>query len=175
MILVNYIATISIPGLILIIILYGIIEKRKVFDDFIEGVLEGVEIVKSIFPTLLGIFLAVGCLRSSGILEIIVNILSPIANKLNFPSEIIPLAIIRPISGSAAMGVAIDILNNNGVDSQIGMIASTIMGATETTFYTIAIYVNSVGIKKIRFILIPALLADFVGIITAVVICKIMY
>ncbi len=175
MILINYIATISIPGLILIIILYGIIEKKNVFDDFIEGVFEGVEIVKSIFPTLLGIFLAVGCLRSSGILEIITNILSPIANKFNFPSEIIPLAIIRPISGSAAMGVAVDLLNSNGVDSQIGMIASTIMGATETTFYTIAIYVNSVGIKKIRFILIPALLADFVGIVTAVVICKIMY
>lgn len=172
--LINYISIIAIPIILLIIIGYGTIEKKKVFDDFLEGAVEGLEIVKTIFPTLVGIFLAVGCLRSSGIIDVLIKIISPITAQIDIPSEIIPLALLRPISGSAAMGIAVDILNNNGVDSTIGMIASTIMGSTETTFYTIAIYTSCVGIKKMRFVLIPALAADAVGIITSVIICNIL-
>lgn len=172
--LINHISVIAIPMILLVIIGYSTVEKKKVFDDFLEGAVEGLEIVKNIFPTLIGIFLAVGCLRSSGIIDVLIKIISPITNYFNFPSEIIPLALLRPISGSAAMGIAVDILNNNGVDSTIGMIASTIMGATETTFYTIAIYTSCVGIKKMRFVLIPALAADVVGIVTSVIICNIL-
>ena len=91
---------------------------------------------------------------------------------IKFPSEIVPLALLRPISGSASMAVATDIIKQNGVDSFIGILAAVIMGATETTLYTIAVYTSSVGIKKTRFVLWAALIADFVGIITSIIVCR---
>ena len=119
------------------------------------------------------ILVAIGTLRSSGIIDAIVNLLSPILNLINFPSEIMPLALLRPISGSASIAVATDIMKNYGVDSSIGLIASTIMGSTETTLYTIAVYSSSVRIKKTRFVLAAALIADFVGMIVSVTVIKI--
>ena len=107
-------------------------------------------------------FLAIGLLRSSGILDFIIKIISPITNILKIPSQILPLAMLRPISGSASMAVATDIMKANGVDTLIGKIASTIMGSTETTLYTIAIYTGVVKIKKTRFILLAALIGDIV-------------
>ena len=148
------------------------IEKNKVFDTFLKGAKEGLEIVINLFPTLLGIFLAVGALRSSGIIEQIVRLIEPLLNILNIPAQIMPLALLRPISGSASMAVATDIMTQYGVDSKIGLIASVIMGSTETTFYTIAIYTSSVGIKKTRYILAAALIADIVGMLVSVVICQ---
>lgn len=167
---VNYISTIAIPSIIIIIIIYGIMDKKKVYDIFVEGVKEGIKIVISIFPTLLGLFLAIGTLRSSGLLEMITNSLSFFTNMIGIPSEVVPLALLRPISGSASLAVATDIMTKYGVDSRIGLIASTIMGSTETTFYTIAIYTSSIGVKKIRFVLIAALIADIVGIITSAIV-----
>ena len=119
-------------------------------------------------------FLAIGALRSSGIIDLIVNFLMPFLNIVEFPSEIMPLAMLRPISGSASIAVATDIMKNSGVDSKIGMIASTIMGSTETTLYTIAIYTSSVKIKKTRYVLPAALIADFVGIVVSVAVCRFM-
>ena len=167
---INYISSIAIPIVIVIIIIYGILDKKKIYDIFVDGAREGMEIVIKIFPTLLGIFLAVGVLRSSGLLELITNGLSFFTNKIGLPSEVVPLALLRPISGSASLAVATDIMTRYGVDSKIGLIASTIMGSTETTFYTIAVYTSSVGVKKIRFVLAAALIADFVGIMTSVIV-----
>lgn len=171
---ISYISSIAMPLIILLIILYGVSEKNKVFDTFLKGAKEGLEIVIGLFPTLLGIFLAVGALRSSGIIELIVKVIEPVLNTLNIPAQIMPLALLRPISGSASMAVATDIMTQYGVDSKIGLIASVIMGSTETTFYTIAIYTSSVGIKKTRCVLVAALIADIVGMIASVVICRIM-
>lgn len=159
---INYISAAAVPVVILSIIAYGVIEKVKVYDTFLEGAKEGLEIVINIFPTLIGIFLAVGALRASGILDIIINFIKPIITVLKIPAEIMPLAILRPISGSASMAVATDIMSKYGVDNIIGIIAGTIMGSTETTLYTIALYTSSVGIKKIRYVLIAALVADVV-------------
>ncbi len=167
---INYISSIAIPIVIVIIIIYGILDKKKIYDIFVEGAREGIDIVIKIFPTLLGIFLAVGVLRSSGLLELITNGLSFFTNKIGLPSEVVPLALLRPISGSASLAVATDIMTRYGVDSKIGLIASTIMGSTETTFYTIAVYTSSVGVKKIRFVLAAALIADFVGMMTSVIV-----
>lgn len=168
--LVSYISSAAIPTIMIIIIAYGLLEKNKVYDTFVEGAKEGIEVVFNIFPTLIGIFVAIGALRSSGVLDAIINIISPITNAFKIPSEIMPLALVRPISGSASTAVATDIMTKFGVDSNIGLIASTIMGSTETTFYTIAIYTSCVGIKKIRFVLAAALLADFIGMMFSVVI-----
>ena len=172
--IINYLSSSAIPIVILTVIFYGIKEKKKVFDIFLEGSKEGIKIVVELFPTLIGIFLAVGALRSSGILDFIISLISPITNLLKIPSQILPLAMLRPISGSASMGVAVDIMKQYGVDSTIGMITSVIMGSTETTFYTIAIYTACVKIKKIRFVLAAALLADLAGMVASVIICQIM-
>lgn len=172
--IVNFLSAAAIPMIVVGIILYGLKEKKKVFDIFLDGAKEGMEIVIGLFPTLLGIFLAVGLLRTSGILDTVIYFISPITNFLKIPSQILPLAMLRPISGSASMGIAVDIMKQYGVDNVIGMITSTIMGSTETTFYTIAIYTACIKIKKIRFVLVAALLADLAGMIASVIICQIM-
>ena len=172
--IINFISATAIPMIIIIIIIYGVKEKKKVFDIFLNGAKEGMEIVISLFPTLLGIFLAIGLLRTSGILDFIIQAISPVTNILKIPSQILPLAMLRPISGSASMGVAVDIMKQYGTDSIIGKIASTIMGSTETTFYTIAIYASHVKIKKTRFVLWAALIGDIVGITVSVVFWRIM-
>jgi len=171
---INYISTAAIPFTILIIIVYGLIEKQATFDVFLEGAKEGIQIVVNIFPTLLGLFLSINILRASGIIDAFTNLLLPLLNLLKIPAEILPLALLRPISGSASMAVATDIMTKYGVDSLIGLISSTIMGSTETTLYTIAIYISAIKIKKTRFVLIAALAADFVGMITSVVFWRIM-
>lgn len=172
--IINYISVIAIPIIIVLVIIFGIADKKKIYDIFVDGVKEGMEIVIKLFPTLLGIFLAVGALRSSGILDIITVLLSGITSKIGFPSEVLPLAMLRPISGSASLAIATDIMKTYGVDSKIGLIASTIMGSTETTFYTIAVYTSAIGVKKIRFVLVAALLADLVGMITSAIIWNII-
>ena len=169
---IEFFSNIAMPLMIIIIVLYGVIERKKVFDIFLEGAKEGISVVFNIFPTLVGLFVAIGALRSSGIIDLIVNFLTPVLNVVNFPTEILPLAIIRPISGSSSIAVATDIMNTFGVDTNIGLIASVIMGSTETTIYTIAVYTSSVGIKKTRFVLWASLIADFVGIVTSVVVCR---
>lgn len=171
---VNFISNLAMPMMILIIVIYGVLEKVKIFDNFLEGAKEGIKITISIFPTLIGLFVAIGALRSSGILDLIINFVTPLLNVINFPKEIMPLAMLRPISGSSSIAIATDIMKNYGVDSQIGIIASTIMGSTETTLYTIAIYTSCVKIKKIRFVLAVALMTDVIGILTSVAVCRIM-
>ena len=164
--IINYISIISIPMIILIIVLVGIIEKKPIFDLFIKGAIKGIEITLKIFPTLIGL------LNNSGIIEFVTTLLSPVLKIMRFPKEIVPLVILRPISGSASMAIATNIIEQNGVDSKIGLIASVIMGATETTLYTIAVYTSSIKVKKTRYILIASLLADITGIISAIIICN---
>ena len=171
---INYISNIAVPATILIIIVYGLLEKQQVFDVFLEGAKEGLQIVINIFPTLLGLFLSINVLRASGIIDALTNIAMPLLNLLKMPAEILPLAVLRPISGSASMAVATDIMTKYGVDSLIGLMSSTIMGSTETTLYTIALYTSAVKIKKTRFVLIAALLADFVGMLSSVIFWRIM-
>lgn len=170
--IINYFSLIAMPIIILLIIGFGFFEKNKVYDVFIEGAKEGVGIVYNLFPTLVGLFVAVSVLRNSGIIDLIINFISPIMELFKIPKEIMPLALLRPISGSAAMAIAIDIMNNYGVDSKIGMISSVIMGSTETTLYTIAVYTSCVKIKKTRGILLAALIGDVVGMLVSVLICN---
>ena len=171
---INYISIVAVPIVILIILLYGFFEKKDVFDLFLKGAKNGFNTTIKIFPTLIGIFLAIGALSSSGILDFIIKILAPVLSIFKIPTEIVPLAILRPISGSGSMAIATDIMSKYGVDSFIGLIAATIMGSTETTLYTIAIYSSSVNIKKTRFVLIASLMADITGTVASVVIWRIL-
>lgn len=172
--ILNYLSSSAMPIVIILIITYGIIERIKVFDTFIDGTKEGIEIVISIFPTLIGLFIAIGLLRSSGILDLIINLIGPITDIFGIPREIMPLAMLRPISGSASIAVATDIMSKYGTDTIIGLITSTLMGSTETTLYTIAIYTSIVKIKKTRFVLVAALIGDLIGALISVVIWRIM-
>lgn len=167
-----YISNIAVPAIIVIILLYGLSEKKNVFDIFLVGAKDGAKMVMGIFPTLIGLFLAIKALSSSGVLDFLIGLLSPILNFLKIPKEIMPLAMLRPISGSGSMAIATDIMSKFGVDSKIGLITATIMGSTETTLYTIAVYSNSVGAKKTRFVLFASLCADITGMIASVVIWR---
>ncbi|MCL2860186.1 MAG: spore maturation protein [Oscillospiraceae bacterium] len=170
--IINYFSIIAIPATILIIVVYGLVEKNKVFDNFLDGAKEGVQIVFNLFPTLLGLFLAVGALRASGILDLLVKLLAPIIALLRIPFEIMPLIILRPISGSAATAMAVDMMKLYGPDSVNGQIISTIMGSTETLLYVIVIYTAAVGIKKTRHVIVTALVGDIIGMVVASLICR---
>ena len=130
----TYISTMIIPAIISIILFTGLKEGKKVYDIFIDGAKDGVKITFKLFPTLVGIFIAISMLRSSGLIDFIVSIISNFTKLINVSSEILPLAIIKPISGSGAIALGTDIMSKFGPDSNIGMIAATIMGSSETTF-----------------------------------------
>lgn len=171
---VTFLSNLAMPAVILLIVFYGLKSKTKVFDLFLDGAKEGLELTISIFPTLIGLFVAIGALRSSGIIDMITNVISPLLNIIHFPSELMPLALLRPISGSSSIAVATDIMQNFGVDSLIGKMASVIMGSTETTIYTIAIYTSCIKVKKTRNVLVAALIADAVGMLVSVAICGLL-
>ena len=171
---INYFSNLSIPLIFLIILFFGIKEKKQVFELFLDGARDGIKIAIKIFPTLIGLFVAVGALRSSGFLDFIINILSPITKIIGLPKEIMPLAILRPISGSASLAIGTDMMKKYGVDSKIGLIVSTIMGSTETTIYTIAIYTSKIKTIKTRNVLWAALIGDAVGITVSVVFWRIL-
>jgi spore maturation protein B len=174
----NIIANLSsyaIPTILLLILAAGMYREVKVYDVFVEGAKEGINTVLRIIPTLVGLMVAIGVFRASGALDLVVYAVKPITNLLKIPSETVPLVFLRPISGSASLALVSDLLKTYGPDSFIGRLASTLMGSTETIFYTLAIYFGSVGIKNIRFTLVAALIADLVSVIAAVWICNIVF
>lgn len=173
--IINYISIIAMPLVILIIVCEAFREKISIFDIFLKGAVEGVEISLKIFPTLIGLFFAIGMLRSSGIIDFIIKLITPILDFAHFPNQVVPLAMLRPISGSASMAVATDIIKSNGVDSFVGIVAAVIMGSTETTLYTIAVYTSCVNIKNTRGVLLAALAADLTGIGVAVLVCRLLF
>lgn len=163
-----------IPVIILIILVSGFYNEVKIYDCFIDGAKEGMQTIIKILPHLVGLMVAIGALRESGALELLAHGLNPILSVIRLPPEVVPLALMRPISGSASLAIVSDLVNNYGPDTFIGRVTSTMMGSTETTFYTLAIYFGSVGIKKIRHTLICALIADVTGIICSVWVCGII-
>ena len=169
----DFIINCIIPLFILIIIIVGLKEHLDVFKLFGEGCLEGLKTVYKIFPFILAITILIGLLNSTKALELILNPLNPILIKFGIPNNIIPLMIMRPLSGGASMSVIMDIFKTSGPDSISGKMASIIMGATETTLYTITILFGTVGIKKIRGVLIAGLIADVAAIITAIILVNV--
>jgi len=161
-----------IPLIILLVLAHGYIKGVKVYDAFIDGAREGLLITFKILPYIAAMLLAVGMLRSSGGLDFMLYVLRPLTNALGIPEEVMPLIIMKPLSGSGALGILADILKNNGADSFAGVLASIIMSSTETIFYTITVYYGSVGIRNIRHTLGAALIADLAGITAAVLLCR---
>lgn len=157
-----------VPLIIFYIVGFGVLSKRPILDDFIQGAAEGMKTVAGILPTLIGLMTAVGVMRASGFLEDLSIFLQKPAELIHLPSELVPLSLIRLISNSAAMGLVVDIFREYGTDSYIGIMASILMSCTETVLYCISIYFGSVGIRKTRYTLAGGLLATAVGVAASV-------
>ena len=164
-----YLSDALIPLLIFYIVGFGLISKQNIYHDFIEGATDGFKTVLKIMPTLIGLMIAVGILRASGFLDQLAEGCSFFTEKLGFPSELLPVSLIKMFSSSAATGLTIDIFKKYGPDSALGLMVSIMMSSTETIFYTMSIYFMSVKIKKTRWTLPGALLASITGIVASVV------
>lgn len=173
--IVNAISLYAIPFIIVSIVLFGAFKKVNVYETFTDGAKDGFKTAVTIIPFLVGMLVAIGVFRASGALDLITNALSPITSKIGMPGEVLPMALIRHLSGGGASGVMNDLFTTYGPDSLIGRMASVMNGSTETTFYVLAVYFGAVGIKKTRHALPAGLIADVVGIITAVVVTNIMF
>ena len=162
------------PAFIAVVIIFGLIKKVPVFDTFINGAQEGFKTLYSLAPTLVGLIVAVNMLKASGATDLICNAVNPISESLGFPKEIVPMVLLRPISGGGSTALLTGIYKECGPDSFAGLVASVLAGSTETTFYAIAVYFSSVKIKKIRHTLVAALAADFTAAIMAVITVKLL-
>lgn len=166
---------IVIPTVVLFIILYGLFKKIDIYDTFIEGVKEGLGIALKIFPTMLAMVMSVDIIVKSNALNDISSFIEPILIPLKFPKELLPLAIMRPISGNSSLVLMNSIFSKHGPDSYLGRIASIIQGSTDTTIYIISLYYSSIGIKKIKYSLIVGLLADLCAIILSIVAINLIF
>ena len=167
-----YISDLIIPVMFLSIILYGFTMKVKVFDHFVEGARDGFSTVLNIMPTIIGLMVAVGIMRASGAMDLLVWLIEPFARRLAFPEETLPLVLTRLVSSSAATGLLIDIFENHGPDSFIGRFVSIMMSSTETVFYTMSVYFMAVKVTNTRYTLSGALLANFAGVAASLVITQ---
>ena len=162
-------SNIIIPVIIFYIVAYGITVKTNVYEEFIRGAKDGFHTVIGIMPTLIGLMVAVGILRASGFLEFFAGIFAGMTSKIGFPSELLPITLVKMFSSSAATGLLLDIFKEYGTDSLLGRMASIMMSSTETIFYTMSVYFMSVKVKKSRYTLAGALLATLAGTAASVV------
>jgi len=165
----------AIPFFLVSIPLYGALRKVKVYESFVEGAKGGFQMAIRIIPYLVAILVAVGMLRGAGAIDMLARWLDPALRRVGFPVEILPLAIMRPLSGSGSMGIVTELIKAHGPDSFIGRLAASAYGSTETTFYVLAVYFGAVGIKKTRHAVLSGLVADVASLIAAIVICRLAF
>lgn len=166
---------IAAPMLICLTLLYGAVKKVDIFAEFTAGAMENLKTAVEILPSLILLITAVGMLSASGALEAFSEIMSPLLSKLGFPPEVLPLAMIRPVSGSGAIAVLDNILGTVGADSFTGRVAAVLMGSTETTFYTIAVYYSAVRLKAELPVFVSSLTADFAGFVFSALVVRLCY
>ena len=172
--LLRFLSEITIPLLIFCIVGDGLLNRQPVYEEFVEGAKDGFWTVIKIMPTLIGLMVAVGVLRASGLLDCIAQVLGRMTAKVGFPAELFPITIVKMFSSSAATGLLLDIYKEYGADSTLGKMASIMMSSTETIFYTMSVYFMSVKVKKTRYTLAGALLATVAGTLASVVIVSYM-
>ena len=166
--IIQTISIIAIPFLIFFIVVYGAIKKVKIYETFVEGAKEGFNVGVRIIPYLVAMLVAVGIFRASGAMDILSWLVSPITSLIGMPAEALQMAIMRPLSGSGALGVMSEVIKTHGPDSLLGRMVSVMMGSGETTFYVLAVYFGSVGITKTRHAVPAGIIADIVGILMSV-------
>lgn len=154
---------------------YAACKKINVFETFIEGAKQGFTISINILPYLIAMFVAIGMLRASGFFELLKNLLAPLCSAIGMPTELIPLALIRPFSGSASNGILAELIHEHGGNALLSKMAATMIGSTETTFYVVAIYFGSIAIKKTRHTIPAGLIAELAAVVSSVVICNLFF
>ena len=170
--MIDIVSKAVVPVIIASIMLFGLVKRVSVYDCFVDGAKEGLETTVRIVPSLIGLLVAISMLRASGALDLITYLLSPVTTLFHIPREILPLALMRPISGSGSIAIVTDLIKTHGPDSFIGNLASVMMGSTETTFYTLAVYFGAAKVRNSRYTLPAALSADLTGIIVSIFVCK---
>src|SRR5574344_1102236 len=173
--IMNLISLWALPVIILTILTFGLIKKVPIYEVFTDGAKDGFKVAVNIIPYLVAIIVAIGMLRASGAIEMLANLCAPFLSKFHSPADVLPIMIVRSLSGSAALGVFSDIAKNLGPDSYATKLAAVMVGSSETTFYVLAVYFGSVGISKYRYALVVGLLADIIGIVAAVLVCHWMF
>ena len=168
-----YLSDYAIPIVIFYIVLTGLQNKDEIFEEFLTGAKEGLKLVVELMPPLIGLMVGIGVRRASGVFDVLVRIIKPITDICKFPSQLVPLVVIKMFSSSAATSLLIDIYKEYGVDSYLGKLSSIMMSASETVFYTLAVYTAAGKIKKTRYIVPGGLFATLVGIICSVILLNI--
>lgn len=166
--IISYLSNLIIPFLLFYVIGYGLMSKRDIYSDFLDGAKDGLKTVAGIVPALIGLMTAVGILRASGFLEFLGEILGKVTGYIGLPPELVPLTVVRMFSSSAATGLLLDIFKEFGTDSAPGLMAGIVMSATESVFYCMSVYYGSVKIRKTRYTLPGAVIATLAGVFAAV-------
>lgn len=164
-----------IPILVLVVIVYGMLKKVNIYDEFVNGAKESFPMILTMFPCLLGMILGINIFINSGLIDALFKFLKPVFSYLSIPYQVLPMMIMRPISGSSTLAILNNLFSSFGPDSFIGHLASVIQGSTDTTFYVLTLYFGSIGIKKIRYSLFVGLFADIVGIISAIIVTSMFF
>ena len=172
---VGAVSLLSIPFILAAFPLYAALRRVKVYEEFVEGAKEGFDVAIRIIPYLVAMLVAVGMFRAAGGIDLLSRALSPVLNRIGFPTDLLPMVLVRPLSGSGSLGFFTELVKQFGPDSLIARMAGTIYGSTETTFYVLAVYFGSVAIKRTRHALLAGLTADFVSVVVAVIICGIVF
>lgn len=173
--MINTISNLMIPLMVLLVIVYGLKKKVDIYDTFVDGAKESFDLFLTLFPSLLAMILGINLFLHSGVLTLFFDLVSPLFTYLKVPIEILPMAIMRPISGGSALAILNDLLASHGPDSFIGRIASVIQGSTDTTFYVLTLYFGSIGIRKIKHALWTGLCADVIGIVTSIIVVGLLF
>ena len=168
------ISSFIIPGIMFFIVIYGIIKKQNVYDDFVSGATGGLKTVIKVMPTLIGLMVAVGVLRESGFMEFLGTWMGKLTNPIGFPGELMPVTIVKIFSSSAATGMVLDIFKAYGPDSYMGKVTSLMMSCTETVFYTMSVYYITAKVTKTRWTLPGAILTTIVGTISSVILANLL-
>jgi spore maturation protein SpmB len=163
------------PVLMALIVVFGLGRRVRVYEAFVRGAREGFEIAVMIIPFLVAILVSIGMFRASGMLDIMLGVVAPVTNLVGFPAEALPMALIRPLSGSGALGVMTETMKVHGPDSFVGFLVSVINGSTETTFYVLAVYLGSVQVRAARHTVAACLAADVVGIGAAYLFSRVFF
>jgi spore maturation protein SpmA/spore maturation protein SpmB len=173
--LIDALSILALPWLIFLFPLYAALRRIPVYEEFVEGGKEGFQVILRILPYIVGMLVATGMFRAAGGMDLIKEVLQPVTDLLHFPSELVPLAVIRPFSGTASLPLLQDLVKSAGPDSLLALTAGTLYGCSETTFYVIAVYFGSVGIRKTRHAIPAGLVADIIGPVASVIICRAVF
>jgi spore maturation protein B len=171
----DWLAVAVIPFIMLLFIAWAQIKKVKVYEKFVEGAKEGFQVGIRIIPYLVAMLVAIAMFRASGALDILTWLLRPFTELIGMPPEVLPMALMRPLSGSGSIGVMTELMKTHGPDSLIGFMSSTMYGSSETTFYVIAVYFGAINVHKTRYALPAGLFADAIGLIMATIICRAVF